>query len=191
MYGGTPIRDERSTLTTARTSMVRRGSTVRVRQRATKKPLETGAFFHARLFSPQGENGSCGSLWQFGIRKACATSLCRRARERSAPIAPPRRSLGTVWVEAGGVKAGQRCVCTGRECAASANSRDDLADRFGGEVRLIARDRMTRLVGADENRRGRQSRNLFLRFQPPSLEVLGRDPHAVREDEQWPCAQAG
>jgi hypothetical protein len=71
-------------------------------------------------------------------------------------MTPPLRSLGAVWVEASGVEAWQRCLRAGRECAASANRRDHLADRFGGEVRLSDGDRMTRKVGADENRRGRQ-----------------------------------
>src|SRR5262245_18535997 len=74
-----------------------------------------------------------------------------------------RRSLGSVWVDACGVKARQRCLRAGWECAAGAYRRDDLADRFGGEVRLIYRDEVIRLVGADEDRRGRQPRNLLLR----------------------------
>jgi hypothetical protein len=55
-----------------------------------------------------------------------------------------RAALGAVWVEASGVEARQRCLRAGWECAASANRRDDLADRFGGEVRLSDGDRMTR-----------------------------------------------
>src|SRR5262249_55932942 len=84
------------------------------------------------------------------------------------------RSLVAAWVEAGGLKARQLRLRADREWSASANSnrRDDLADRFDGEVRLIACDRMTRLVGADENRRRRQPRNLLLRVQPRGRALL-------------------
>src|SRR5262245_40938728 len=95
------------------------------------------------LIASSGCTGSCSCI---SLR-----FLTWRARtHRAAP-----RSLGAVWVEAGGVSARQRRLRASGEGAASPNRRDHLAERLGGEVRLIARDRMTRLVGADENRRGR------------------------------------